>query len=44
MKAQTTKRVHNPVTGRVYTIKKRSSVNPQANEVKGLWNTKNVRR
>jgi len=32
--------IKNPVTGRSYTIRRRSEVNPETGRIKGLWEKK----
>lgn len=34
------KRIHNPVTGKYYELRQRSSVNGEAGQIKGLWRPK----
>jgi hypothetical protein len=38
------KRIFNPVTGKYYEIRQRSSEFGQAGEIQGLWSTKKKRR
>jgi hypothetical protein len=38
--AMATKRIHNPVTGKYYELRQRSSVNGEAGQIKGLWKPK----
>ena len=35
-----TKRIHNPVTGKYYELRQRSTVNGDAGQIKGLWSPK----
>jgi hypothetical protein len=34
------KRIYNPVTGKYYELRQRSSVNGEAGQIKGLWTSK----
>jgi hypothetical protein len=36
----TTKKVKEPITGKIYTIKQRSEVNPEAGKIRGIWKKK----
>lgn len=38
------KRIHNPVTGKYYEIRQRSSKNGDAGQIKGLWSSKKVNK
>ena len=37
---ETEQKIYNPVTGKYYIIRQRSSVNKNAGEIKGLWSYK----
>ncbi len=39
-----TKRIHNPVTGKYYELRQRSTVNGEAGQIKGLWSPKKKAR
>ena len=39
-----TKRIHNPVTGKYYELRQRSTVNGEAGQIKGLWSSKKKAR
>jgi hypothetical protein len=38
------KRIHNPVTGKYYEVRQRSSKYGEAGEIKGLWSSKKKKR
>lgn len=38
------KRIHNPVTGKYYELRQRSTVNGEAGQIKGLWSSKKKAR
>ncbi|WP_301676332.1 hypothetical protein [Methanoculleus methanifontis] len=40
VRAMAKKRIYNPVTGKYYELRQRSSVNGEAGQIKGLWNSK----
>lgn len=39
-RAMARKRIYNPVTGKYYELRQRSSVNGEAGQIKGLWTSK----
>jgi len=38
------KRIHNPVTGKYYEIRQKSSKHGKAGEIKGLWKPKKSKK
>jgi hypothetical protein len=40
LRAMAKKRIYNPVTGKYYELRQRSSVNGEAGQIKGLWSSR----
>jgi len=44
MDSKIPKRIHNPITGRYYALRQRTTEYGDAGEIKGLWSSKKKKR